>query len=562
MKVSNLSRHYNTSHKDKYDKYTGAGRAAILADLKGKVQKQQRFFTQAASVQESSLKASYAVSLQLAKAKKPLSEGEMVKKGAIEMANAFGDAKMAKNFESVSLSQRTVTRRIFDIQSHVEGKLKRVMADSSYFSLALDESTDVTDVSQLLVYARSINASFDVHEELLKLVPLHGTTKGSDIFDAVKGVVSEYGGFDKLSAVVTDGAPSMQGRRTGFAGLLRQSGVDCPILHCIIHQEALCAKHLNFKHVMDVVTKVTNLIRGGNRSLNHRKFMAFLEEVDAAYGDLQLHTDIRWMSRGKCLERFYVLRLDIPVFLENSLTADTSVYCDKLRDPQFLCDMAFLTDITGHLNYLNVRLQGKDQTVSDLFGHVNGFQRKLGLFKDNLASDPPNLTHFPACGELRKDIPECETTMHRYREAIETLQDQFNDRFQDFHDMRGTIQLFTDPLSAVVNDQPPKLQMELCELQGDAFFQMKRNERGVSFWILLPETRFPLLRDFALKQASMFGSTYICESNFSTMKHIKSKERNRLSDETLFHLMQLGCTGIDVDIPLIVRQHDRLQVSH
>ncbi|KAF3847618.1 hypothetical protein F7725_020646 [Dissostichus mawsoni] len=84
--------------------------------------------------------------------------------------------------------------------------------------------------------------------------------------------------------------------------------------------------------------------------------------------------------------------------------------------------------------------------------------------------NPPNLTHFPACGELRNDIPECETTIHRYREAIEMLQDQFNDRFQDFHDMRGTIQLFTiqlftDPISAVVNDQPPELQMELCDLQ-------------------------------------------------------------------------------------------------
>ena len=92
------------------------------------------------------------------------------------------------------------------------------------------------DVSQLLIYTLAINNSFEVHEELLKLVSLHDTTKGQDIFNAVESVVSEHGGFDKLSAVVTDGAPSMQGRRTGFAGLLRQSGVACPILHCIIHQ--------------------------------------------------------------------------------------------------------------------------------------------------------------------------------------------------------------------------------------------------------------------------------------------------------------------------------------
>lgn len=245
MKEYNLNRHYS-QHKDKYQKYTGEARAAIIADLKGKLNRQQALFTKATTVQESSLKASYLVSLELAKAKKPLSDGEIVKQCAIQMAKAFGDDNMANKFDAVSLSRRTVTRRIFDIQSHVEGKLKQVMKDCVYFSLALDESTDVTDVSQLLIYTRAIDSTFHVHEELLKCVGLHGTTKGSDVFAAVKGVVTEYGGFDKLSAVVTDGAPSMQGRRTGFAGLLQQSGVTCPILHCIIHQvgsTSVCSIH-------------------------------------------------------------------------------------------------------------------------------------------------------------------------------------------------------------------------------------------------------------------------------------------------------------------------------
>lgn len=239
MKDFNLSRHYNTSHKDKYAKYTGAARYAIVADLKTKINRQQSLFNKATTIQESCLKASYAVSLELVKSKKPLSDGETAKRCAILMAKSFGDDNMAKNFESVSLSRRTVTRRIFDIQNHVEGKLKQVLNDCKYFSLALDESTDVTDVSQLLIYTRAIDSSFEVHEELLKLASLHGTTKGVDIFNAVKSAVHEYGGFDKLSAVVTDGAPSMQGRRTGFAGLLQQNGVECPILHCIIHQVSL-----------------------------------------------------------------------------------------------------------------------------------------------------------------------------------------------------------------------------------------------------------------------------------------------------------------------------------
>jgi len=76
MEDFNLSRHYNT----KYDLY----RAAIIAHLKGKIHRHQSLFTKATTTQESSLKASYAVFLELAEVKKPLSDGET------EMAKAFG----------------------------------------------------------------------------------------------------------------------------------------------------------------------------------------------------------------------------------------------------------------------------------------------------------------------------------------------------------------------------------------------------------------------------------------------------------------------------------------
>lgn len=110
------------------------------------------------------------------------------------------------------------------------------MHDCKYFSLALDESTDVTDISQLLIFTRTIDCTFEVHEELLKLVSLHDTTRGTDIFNAVNNVASAYGGFDELSVVVMDGAPVMPERHAGFAGLLQQSRVNCPLLHRTVHQ--------------------------------------------------------------------------------------------------------------------------------------------------------------------------------------------------------------------------------------------------------------------------------------------------------------------------------------
>lgn len=82
----------------------------------------------------------------------------MVKVCAVEMAKAFGDNNMAKNFETVSLYRCTVTRRIFDIHDHVEIKLSKIMQDCKYYSLALNENTDVTDVSKLLIFERTIDS--------------------------------------------------------------------------------------------------------------------------------------------------------------------------------------------------------------------------------------------------------------------------------------------------------------------------------------------------------------------------------------------------------------------
>jgi hypothetical protein len=52
------------------------------------------------------------------------------------------------------------------------------------------------------------------------------------------------------------------------------------------------------------VVEVTNLIQDGHKSLFERKFIAFSEEIDVTCGDLLLHSKVRWLIAGKCLEQF------------------------------------------------------------------------------------------------------------------------------------------------------------------------------------------------------------------------------------------------------------------
>ena len=184
--------------------------------------------------------ASYKIALMLFKESKLFRDGKLEKQCAIKTAHVFGEDRVARKFETVSLSHQIITRRISDLGKHVSSKLKSIVENCMYFSLALDESTDVSDTSELLIFIRIVDYNFTVQEELIKVYSLNEHTTGSNNYAALESVIHDYGGYKKCSCIVTDGAKAMTGNKTGLVGLLKKNGVNCTTLHCIIHQQALC----------------------------------------------------------------------------------------------------------------------------------------------------------------------------------------------------------------------------------------------------------------------------------------------------------------------------------
>ena len=82
--------------------------------------------------------------------------------------------------------------------------------------------------------------------------------------------------------------------------------------HCILPQEQLCAKNIGLKNVMQDVIGIVNNIH--SKALSHCQFKALVDEVDAQYGDILYQWEVRWLSHGKFLRRFFELREEIRVF--------------------------------------------------------------------------------------------------------------------------------------------------------------------------------------------------------------------------------------------------------
>ena len=100
--------------------------------------------------------------------------------------------------------------------------------------------------------------------------------------------------WNKVTGIITDGAPAMAGKQSGLSTLVcnkLSEGGKAIKLHCIIHQQVLCAKHLKYDHVMKPVIKAINYIRS-------RAMCQFQLDIQADNGDVVYHNDVRWLVGG------------------------------------------------------------------------------------------------------------------------------------------------------------------------------------------------------------------------------------------------------------------------
>ena len=289
-------------------------------------------------------------------------------------------------------------------------------------------------------------------------------------------------------------------------------------------QQNLCSKIPNLDHVLSLVTKTVNFIRG--RSLNHRQFRQLLKDLDNELTDVPLYTEVRRLSCHKVLKRFYLLRQEIITFLEMNGRST-----DEQKDESWLQDLAFDVDITAHLNNLNLKLQGKNNLIIALYDDVKYFFLKLKLWKSQVSSE--NLVHFATCKELQNSgETKSALSFANYDTQLESLSKEFEKRFSDFASYERQFVLFPGPFSFDVVEAEENLQMELLEIQSDSSLGSKYLEVGISdFFSYLPE-RFRNFRKFTTRIMAMFSSTYLCEQLFSLMKSTKNISKNKIDWST------------------------------
>ncbi|KAI4888758.1 hypothetical protein NFI96_007104 [Prochilodus magdalenae] len=568
FKASNLQRHFSTLHANvnhEFPKGTEL-RQHKLNTLKRQSDKQTPLFQKLTKQPETVTLASYQLAWNIARAKKPYSEEEFIKSCLSDALAILSpqNEHLKRMVSELQLSRHTVEHRISDINKAIETQLYSDLEKCQYYSIALDESCDVQDKPQFAVFVRSVTENCTIKEELLDIVPLKDRTRGIDMKETLMTVVEKANlPLSKLTAIATDGAPSMMGSVNGLVGLCKSDDrfPEFWTFHCIIHQEQLVSKKLNLDHVMKPVLEIVNFIR--THALNHRQFRNLIAELDENLpSDLPLHCNVRWLSRGKVISRFFGLLNQVKLFLE-----EKHKDYPELSDPQWILDLAFLVDMLHHLDRLNLDLQGKLKMLPDLVQSVFAFVNKLKLFKTHLKKG--ELTHFPSVSNASAQAAEVlkRRTAH-YATLLENLQQSFEDRFHELQVKRPQITFLVNPFAADSDCLKPPLvtdeaasQMEMIELFEDDRLRSVLSEGTLDFWKIVPMEKYPNVKQAALKLLSMFGSTYVCETVFSTLKHVKSKHRSVLTDTHVKELLRVASTEYKPDLKRIV-ENKECQKSH
>lgn len=454
---------------------------------------------------------------------------KLVKPALITAAECLFNDKQVDAVKKIPLSNSTVGRRIRDLSSWIEDEVCAEMRSSEQWALQLDESTDCSGQAILMVFVRYVHDS-EISEELLLSKSLETSTTGRAIFQLVDSYLSDHEiNWSKCINVCTDGAGSMTGRYKGFVTRVKEVAENVTSTHCVIHREALAAKRIpaSLKKVLDEAVKIVNFIK--TRPLQSRIFAALCEEMGSAHTSLLLHSEVRWLSRGRVLNRIFELREEI---LHFSMDQDFYLFF-KFKDPEWMKQLAYLADIFEKLNTLNTSLQGKELDVFTATERMNIMKGKLELWASLVRED--RVDFFPTLQDyldekdfdfdsnLRENISEhllqLKTNLELYFPAeqleVQTSETWIKNPFQ----------------TSIIRNLSGRQNEQLVELRISS--AMKEKFQTVSladFWAFASRD-FAELSAVALRVLIPFVTTYLCESGFSMYASTKTKYRNRLDAE-------------------------------
>ena len=269
-------------------------------------------------------------------------------------------------------------------------------------------------------------------------------------------------------------------------------------------------------------------------------------ELGEEYDSLLFYSHIRWISRGKFLERLFNLKDSVYEFLKDiQKKGDLAA---RFYNIETLQALAYLSDIFNKLNILNLSIQGKNHNLINMTNNINAFSTKLVNYKKSIGNNI--FSSFPT---LHNNFYTISIRDQIFRH-LSNLEESFKTYFPHLKEFDTT--LCNNPFNKNYEDLENFLQDEFIELKNNSDFKKIFDEVTIEqFWVLI-QHKYQLIGEWVLRFLVQFSSTYLCESGFSHLVYLKNKYRNKL--EVKYQLI-LAISSIKPRIKYCVENFKKVQ---
>nr|XP_027201527.1 zinc finger BED domain-containing protein 5-like [Dermatophagoides pteronyssinus] len=541
---SKLKRHLMTNHPSIASKDETYFKKCL--SMKGK---QVKAFEKHVCVSEKAQLVSYLIAELVAKKFKPHNLAEEIIYPAcnIIVKTMIGESA-ANDICKIPFSNDTIHRRIIDMSNNIEKTTAKSLECTS-FALQIDETTDITGKAQLIAFVRFIHEN-EIINQFLCCREIPESTTGHNIYN----ILNTYFDENKISwksciGVCTDGAPAMTGHLKGFISYVKSINPDILFTHCFLHREALVTKVLpsNLKIVLEQSVKMVNYIK--SRPLKNRLFSKLCQAMEAKHQSLLLHTEVRWLSRGKVLSRVLELKENLKQFFNDD---GNSEFFDLLDDGIWCARLAYLSDIFSIFNNINSSMQGENENILKSTDKLMSLKGQIAFWKKKTKEG--NLEKFSSVSQeyyqsIKNDVVEHLTKLdERIIHYFPKLD------IQQFDWIR-------DPFAKISFSHDLKIDEyeDLIKLSNDRYWKIKHRELSTnSFWVEI-QHEFPKISKIALNILLQFSTSYLCELGFSSLSNIKNKKRSKIIN--VEYDLRVSLSTIKPNINEIIK-NNQAQISH